>query len=120
MGAWEMALKIAVGVFALIVAVLAVTEIKSVRPKDFENPKPWWRRLTLAGAIKLVCAIITLVLLATNEWITYSDGVNSKATAEATQRGLEDKIKDAHDGMLFSIGQLKVLARQNDYLVASL
>jgi hypothetical protein len=120
MAAWEMALKIAVGVFALIVAVLAVTEIKGVRPKDFENPKAWWRRLTPAGVIKLVCAIITLALLATNEWITYSDGVNSKVTADATQRGLEEKIKDAHDGMLFSIGQLKVLARQNDYLVASL
>jgi hypothetical protein len=120
-------LKIALGCFACIVAILGVSDHKTVEPQEDGNERSWFRRLTRVGIFKIACAVATLGLLGANEWVTYRTTTSaSEAAFEASSRAaseskaLQDKLDDARQGLIVTIAQLRTLARTNDYLVATL
>jgi hypothetical protein len=120
-------LKITLGIFACIVAILGVSDHKTVEPQEDGNERSWLRRLTRIGILKICCALATLGLLGANEWVTYrtttaASEASSEASSQAASesKALQDKLDDARQGLIVTIAQLRTLARTNDYLVATL
>ena len=63
-----LAIKILLAICACVVAVLGVSDLKTVKPDNSSHPPPWWRRITGAGIVKIVCALATLALIGVNEY----------------------------------------------------
>jgi hypothetical protein len=117
---FALVLKIALGVFAFVVALLGVTDLKTVRPQDPETPKSWAKRITRIGVLKIFCAVAALVLLGLNEVLSYQVAVAASKQAEIDSQKLQSKIDQAGNNLIANILQLRSLARTNDYLVATL
>lgn len=121
------AIKILVAIFACVIAILGVADLKSVREVDPAAPRPWWRRLTSWGKTKIACAVVTLLLLGTSEYLNYSSttAAAAKAMDQETNLSLQlesskTKLDEAKNALAATFVQLSRLSRTNDYLVRTL
>lgn len=109
-------IKVALGLFAFVVSILGVTDLKSVSEQTGLEEIGWWRRLTRWGVVKIFCAAATLALLGINEYLSYEKDMQS--TGETEQ--LRQKLEEARSALGANLIQLKRLSRTNDYLVRAL
>jgi hypothetical protein len=113
-------IKIFLAVFACIVAVLGVSDLKTVVDNRASAPRPWWRRVTRIGKVKIACAIATLLLIGLNEYWSYTSTKAATAKADAEAKNLQSRLDRADEDMLANIRKIAELSRTNGYLVTTL
>jgi hypothetical protein len=113
-------IKILLAVFACVIAILGVSDLKTVRDNGMLAPRPWWRRITCAGKVKMVCAIATLFLIGLNEYWSYTSAKVAKEQADAEAKNLQSRLDRADRDMLANIQKITELSRTNGYLVTTL
>lgn len=120
-------IKIALGIFACVVALLGVLDYKTVIPPEDAVGVPWRKRFTRAGIAKIICALATLGLLAANELIGYRASAQASALAEKNASELKSqltavrtKFTESRDALAANILKLNSVARTNQYLVTTL
>ena len=113
-------IKILLATFACVIGVLGVSDLKTVRENNASMPRPWWRRVTCVGYIKIACAIATLVLIGLNEYWSYTSAKAAAEKADAEAANLKSRLDRADEDMIANIQKIKELSRTNSYLVTSL
>ncbi len=68
-------IKVMLALFAFSLAVIGLSDTKTLHDDNCHNGMPWWRRLTKWGAAKLAIAFGTLLLVAVNEYRGYSSSL---------------------------------------------
>ncbi|MBB4279345.1 hypothetical protein [Rhizobium mongolense] len=119
--------KIALGLCALVVAVIAALErpLSSKLPEDVE--KSLWRRLTFAGRVNLVCAAAAFLLVGISETLDYVDDKDSAAESKAQNELVNEQLTQTQADLgaaKLAVGQslldMASLKRENEYLVRTL
>ena len=90
-------IKILLAVFACIVAVLRVLDLKTVKDDQSAGRLGWWRRITAVGIVKIACALATLALLALNEYWSYESAIDAKKKADNDTATIQRQLKQAHE-----------------------
>lgn len=86
------AIKVVLAIFAFALAILGISDLKSVREEQETAKLPWWHRLTLWGYAKIAIAIITLALGVANELISTDSAQRSRVMADGRAKTLQDTI----------------------------
>lgn len=119
-----MALKIASGLCAVVVAVIAALELPltSRSADDFRTSR--WRRLSVAGWVNLACAVATFLLVGLSGVLDYDD--DQKKTTETKAQydrivGELTKSQATLEETRLAVGQSQLdaasLAQDNEYLL---
>lgn len=120
-------IKIALGLCALVVAVVAALEwpLSSKLPEDAR--KSLWKRLTLAGRVNLVCAAAAFLLVGISEIMDYVDDKESAAESKAQNHSVNEQLTKTEANLgaaKLAVGQslldMASLKRENEYLVRTL
>ncbi|NSZ03170.1 hypothetical protein G6M70_11290 [Agrobacterium tumefaciens] len=120
-------IKIALGLCALVVAVIAALEwpLSSKLPED--TKKTLWKRLTKAGRVNLVCAAAAFLLVGVSEVMDYFDSKESVAAAKAQDDLVNEHLSTAQanlEAAKMAVGQslldMAALKRENEYWVRTL
>lgn len=127
LGMSNFVLKVLVAIFACLVAILGVSDLKSVSDVDPVAPQPWWRRLTRWGKVKIACALVTLLLLGGSEYMSYSSTVAtaSQATEQENRLNIQlerskEKLDEAKNTLAATFLELSRLSRSNEYLIRTI
>lgn len=118
-------IKVLLAVFAFIVALMSIVDLKSFR--DTFYPAPAWRRLTSWGVVRIFCAVSVLALAGLNEFFSYTDAADRQAAEDARQIADEARQKELQKSFAESkavlggtILRMRDLSTVNEYLVSSL
>src|ERR1700739_739934 len=109
-------IKILLAAFAFVVAVLGVSDLKTVKEHDAYSPRPWWRRVTGAGKAKIACALATLALSCLNEYWSYTATKAAAEKADLQAQGLRSRLDRADRDMLSNIQRIAGISGTNGYL----
>lgn len=88
-----MTISIALALVALVIAILGVSDLKTIRSAEANaTASPWWRRLTLAGYAKILFALLTFCLIGLKE----HQARDQRAAASARESLLADDVSAAN------------------------
>ncbi|MDX1047098.1 hypothetical protein GOL40_28035 [Sinorhizobium medicae] len=119
--------KIALGVCAFVVAVIAALEYPLTFNDAAGAKRPYWKRLTPAGKANLVCAIAAFALVVVSEIADYREDEARTASADTQNKAINEQLAKAEANLgdaKMAIGRtlidLASLKRENSYLVRTL
>src|SRR5260221_10625208 len=114
---FSFSIKIALAVSAFAVAILAVSDLKSVKEAGPGEKTPWYRRLTIWGVVKIVLAAVTLGLGGMNEYLSAESSADATTKEAELQRKISDqqlKLADARAALSSVAAKLDTTSRTID------
>lgn len=99
-----MIVSITLALVALVVAVLGVSDLKTLRrAQGGEADRPWWLRLTLAGYAKIAFALITFGLIGLKEY----QAQERQAAASVRESALAGAVDEANEKLVAQATELE-------------